>query len=79
MDHPETAPLGGPSHNQPYVSEDGLVCHQWKERTIGCANIICPRTGEHQGQEVGVWGEGSGGDSMGDVWDSIGNVNEENT
>ena len=50
-----------------YVSEDGLVSHQWKERPIGRANFIRPSTGEHQGQEVGVsgWlgelGEGYGG------------------
>jgi hypothetical protein len=37
-----------------YVSEDGLVGHQWKERPIGCANFICLSTGEWQGQEVGV-------------------------
>jgi hypothetical protein len=24
-----------------YVSEDGLVGHQWKERPIGLANFIC--------------------------------------
>ena len=53
-----------------YVIED----HHWKERPIGLANFICLSTGEHQGQEVGVGGEG-----MGDFWDSIGNVNEENT
>jgi hypothetical protein len=58
-----------------YVAEDGLVGHHWKERPIGLANFICPSTGERQGQEVGVgWGEG-----IGDFWDSIGNVNEENT
>jgi hypothetical protein len=39
-----------------YVSEDGLVGHQWKERPIGRANIICLSTGERQGQEVGVNG-----------------------
>ena len=38
-----------------YVSEDGLVIHQWKERPIGPANFIC-LTGERQGQEVGVGG-----------------------
>ena len=38
------------------------------------ANFICLSTGEHQGQEVEVGGEG-----MGDFWDSIGNVIEENT
>jgi hypothetical protein len=39
-----------------YVSEDGLVGHQWKERPIGHANFICLSTGERQGQEVGVGG-----------------------
>jgi hypothetical protein len=39
-----------------YVSEDGLVGHQWKERPIGRANFICLSTGECQGQEVGVGG-----------------------
>ena len=58
-----------------YVSEDGLVSHQWKGR----ADLICLSTGERQGQKngnewVGKWGEG-----MGDFWDSIGNVIEENT
>jgi hypothetical protein len=28
-----------------YVSEDGLVGHQWKERPIGLANLICHGTG----------------------------------
>jgi hypothetical protein len=40
-----------------YVSEDGLVVHQCKERPIGCANFISLSTGECQGQEVGVAGE----------------------
>jgi hypothetical protein len=59
-----------------YVSENSLVGHQWKERPIGLANFICLNTGESQGQEVGGYGRGEG---MGDFWDSIGNVNEENT
>jgi hypothetical protein len=33
-----------------YVSEYGLVGHQWKERPIGLANFICLSTGECQGQ-----------------------------
>jgi hypothetical protein len=37
-----------------YVSKDGLVGHQWKERPIGLANFICSSTGERQGQKVGV-------------------------
>jgi hypothetical protein len=39
-----------------YVSEDGLVGHQWKESSIGLANFICLSTGECQGQEVRVGG-----------------------
>ena len=46
-----------------YVSEDGLVGHDWKERPIGHANFICLSTGERQGQEVGVGG--CGGEGMG--------------
>jgi hypothetical protein len=37
-----------------YVSEVGLVGHQWKERPIGHANFICPSIGERHGQELGV-------------------------
>jgi hypothetical protein len=44
-----------------YISEDGLVGHQWKERPIGLANFICLSTGERQGQEVGVGGGAGGG------------------
>jgi hypothetical protein len=62
-----------------YVSEDGLVGHHWKERPIGLANFICFNTGECQGQELGVCGKGSVGEGMGDFWDSIRNVSEENT
>jgi hypothetical protein len=62
-----------------YVSEDVLVGHLWKERTIGLANFIWLSTGERQGQEVGVGGRGVGREGMGDFWDSIGNVNEEYT
>jgi hypothetical protein len=63
-----------------YVSEDGLVGHQWKERPLGLANFICFSTGEHQDQEVGVFGWGSGWGSVGgSFWDSNGNVNEINT
>jgi hypothetical protein len=42
-----------------YVAEGGLVIHHWEERPIGIANFICPNTGDCQGQEVGVGGEGS--------------------
>jgi hypothetical protein len=45
-----------------YVSEDGLVGHQWKERPIGRADFVCLGAGEHQGGEVevGRWGSGWG-------------------
>ena len=62
-----------------YVSKDGLVGHHWKERPIGHANFICPSTGECQGQKMGMGGQGSGRECVGDFWDSIGNVIEENT
>jgi hypothetical protein len=39
-----------------YVSKDGLVGHHWKERPIGQANFICPSTGEHQSQKMGMGG-----------------------
>jgi hypothetical protein len=61
-----------------YVSEDGLVSHQWKERPIGHANFICPSTGECQSQEVGG-GVGEWREDIGDFWDSIGNVIDKNT
>jgi hypothetical protein len=42
-----------------YVAEDGLVGHHWEERPLGLANFICPSTGESQGPEVAVSGQGS--------------------
>jgi hypothetical protein len=60
-----------------YVSEDGVVGHHWEE---SLANFISLSKGEHQGQEVVVGGVGEcGGEGMGEFWDSICNVNEENT
>jgi hypothetical protein len=57
-----------------YVSEDGLVSHQWKLRPIGRANFICLSVQENVRALKWEWvGEG-----MGDFWDSIGNVNEIN-
>jgi hypothetical protein len=61
-----------------YVAEDGQVGQHWKMRPIGLANFVCLSTGECQGQEMGR-GEENGGRVCGDFWDSIGNVNEENT
>jgi hypothetical protein len=48
-----------------YVLVDDLVGHQWKERPIGLANIICLSTVERQGQEVGGGEEGSEGGGFG--------------
>jgi hypothetical protein len=61
-----------------YVPKFGLFGHHWKERPFGHANFICPSTGECQGQKMGMGGLGSWGEGMGDFWDSIGNVTEEN-
>jgi hypothetical protein len=61
--HPELGSLAA------YVLEDVLVGHQWKKRPIGHADFICLSTGDHQGQEMGVGGSGSG---CGRVWGTIG-------
>ena len=61
-----------------YVSEDGLVGHHWKKRPIGHPNCICHSTGDRQGQKMGMGGQGSVWEGMGDFWDRIGNVFEEN-
>jgi hypothetical protein len=64
-----------------YISEDGLVGHQWKERPIGqsCKLYMSqyrgmpgPRSGSGR---VGEWVR----ERVGDFWDSIGNVTEINT
>jgi hypothetical protein len=52
-----------------YVSKDGLVNHQWKERPIDLANFICLSTRERQGQEVGVGGSRG---VRGRVWGTFG-------
>jgi hypothetical protein len=56
-----------------YVSENGLVGHHWKERSIGIANFLCLSTGERQGQEVGVEGVG---EWEGRVWGTFGVASE---
>jgi hypothetical protein len=55
-----------------YVAEVGLVGHHWEERPPGLANFICPSTGEHQGQDVGMGGERSGGRMEERVWGTFG-------
>ena len=38
------------------LAKGGLVGHHCKERPIGLANVICPSTGERQGQKMGMGG-----------------------
>jgi hypothetical protein len=46
---------------------------------LGIVKIICPSTGECQGQEAEWVGWGAGrGEDTGGFGDNIGNVNEEN-
>ena len=71
MDHPETAPPGDPSHNQPPNADTHYCIRQQdfaeillayaRPRPLGLANFICPSTGEHQAEEVGVVGYGNWG------------------
>ena len=49
-----------------YVAEDGLVGHYQEEKPLGITNFICPSRGEHQGQELGMGGQGSRGEHIGD-------------
>jgi hypothetical protein len=61
-----------------YVSKDGLVGHHCKETHLSC-KLYMPQYGGIPGPKrgngwVGLWGVG-----VGDFWDSIENVNEENT
>jgi hypothetical protein len=61
-----------------YVSKDGLVGHHWKERPT--QTVYASVQGNARAKKwkwVGreVWG----GEGMGDFWESIGNVIEENT
>ena len=62
-----------------YVSEDGLVGHQWKRGLLVVQTLYAKGQGNARAKK-GEWvGRGVGGVSMGDFWESIGNVNEENT
>jgi hypothetical protein len=62
-----------------YVSKDGRVGHHWKERPIDQANFICPSTGDTRAKNGNGWVGEWGGEGVGDFWDSIGNIIEENT
>jgi hypothetical protein len=62
-----------------YVSEDVLVGHHWEERPLGLENFICLNTGNARAKKWEWVGRGVEGKGLGDFWDSILNVNEENT
>ena len=59
-----------------YVSEDGLVGHQWKERPIALATLYASVQGNARAKKWEWVGRGVGWESIGDFWDSIGNVNK---
>jgi hypothetical protein len=59
-----------------YVSKDGLVGHHCKERPI---ELYMPQYRGTPGPKRGSGWVGDWGVGMGDLWDSIENVNEENT
>jgi hypothetical protein len=55
-----------------HVAEDGLIWPSLGEEALGLAKIICPSTGEYQGQEAGVCGlESRVGEGIRDFRDSI--------
>ena len=62
-----------------YVAEDGLISHQWEERPW-YFEVHMP---QYRGMPGPRSGSGWVGEwvwvDMGDFWDNIGNVNEENT
>jgi hypothetical protein len=62
-----------------YVSKDGLVGYHWKERSIGHTNFNAPIQGNARAKKWEWVGREVGGEGMGDFWDSILNVIEENT
>jgi hypothetical protein len=61
-----------------YVSEDGLVGHQWRGSLV--VQILYVSVQGNARTKKWEWvGMGVGGEGIGDFWDSTGNVNEENT
>jgi hypothetical protein len=63
-----------------YVSEDGLAGYQWKERYMVVQTLYDSVQGNARAKKWEWVGRGvGGGEGMGDFWDSIGYVNEENT
>jgi hypothetical protein len=52
-----------------YISKDGLVGHQWKERPIGLVNFICLSTGNARSKKWEWVGRGVG---VGRAWVTFG-------
>jgi hypothetical protein len=61
-----------------YVSEDGLVGHQWKEKPLVLQTLYASVQGNARAKKW-EWVGRRVGENMGDFWGSIGDVNEENT
>jgi hypothetical protein len=62
-----------------YVAEDGLIGHHWEERLLVLQRLYAPVQGNARARKREWVGLGAGrGESIGDFWDSIWNVNEEN-
>jgi hypothetical protein len=62
-----------------YVSEDSLVSHHWKQAYLSCKLYMPQYSGTPGPRSGSGWVGECGMEGMGDFWDSIGNVNEENT
>ena len=62
-----------------YVAEDGLVGHQWEERPLVLWRLYAPiqENSRARKQECVDWGAGWG-EVIGNFWDNIWNVKEEN-
>jgi hypothetical protein len=62
-----------------YVAEDGPVGHYWEERPLVLQTLYAPVQGKARAKKWGWVGRGAGqGEGIGNFWDSIWNVNEEN-
>ena len=62
-----------------YISEDGLVSHQWKEAHWSCKLYMPHYRGTPGPKSRSGWVGEWVGEHVGDFWDNIGNVTEINT
>jgi hypothetical protein len=62
-----------------YVAEDGLVGHHWEERPLVLQTLYAPVQGNVRAKNWEWVDRGAKqGEAIGDFWDNIWNVNEEN-